>query len=379
MGERKDNQPKIAGTPGATRTLLGVRLPSRAPLGTGRRQDRSVDQTIMESFPTVLSPDMRPTIVPPPNPSGSEIGFSLDEEVGLKLGLDRPEETGTEEEAAMRVMALPPDWSGNSEELERPFGLKPCQIPAGCPLCGYYVEPGLPARHQPSRVASLGWAVCERCQTVYRRLMEPQDSGGSAGLMLPYQQVHRRLLSRRSFGEAHCIDFSPGGRWREACEGLYTSTLTGEELDKSAYLGAGELVCFYGVENVLDPEWALELLRFHLADSGVLRLFFLVSPFERFPGDVFTWLSSKGVRVRQIPSRKGVDALVDRLGFTVAERRRSANVLITGSRRRPFLGSPGFFWPWKSVWLGVDLWNTLMNIGFGEEMVLRRKGKAFGG
>lgn len=379
MGERKDNQPRIAGTPGATRTLPGVRLPSRVPLGTGRRQDRSVDLTIMESFPTVLSPHMKPTSVTPPNLSGSETEFSLDVEVGLRLGLDRPEETGTEEEAAVRVTALPPDWSGNLEELERPFGVKLCQVPAGCPLCGYYAEPGMPARRQSFRVAGLGWAACERCHTIYRRQVESLDSGGSAGLMLPYQQVHRRLVSRAPFGDGHCIDFSPEGRWREACEGLYASTLTGEELDKTAYLGAGELICFYCVENCLDPEWALELLRFHLADSGVLRLFFLASPFERFPRDVFTWLSSKGMGVRQIPSRKGVDTLLDRLGLTVVARRRSANVLITGGRGRPFIVSPGFFWPWKSVRLGVDLWNTVMNVGLGEELVLRRKSIVIGG
>lgn len=279
----------------------------------------------------------------------------------------------------MRVTALPPDWPDDLEESERPFVVKACQLPAGCPLCGYYVEPGLRARRQPSRVAGLEWAACERCYTVYRRQLETHESGGSAGLMLPYQQVHRRLLSPVPFGDAHCIDFSPGGRWREAFEGLYASTLTGEELDKTGYLGADELICFYGLENCLDPEWALELLRFHLAGSGVLRLFFLVSPFERFPRDVFTWLSSKDVGVRQIPSRKGVDTLVDRLGFSVVARRRSANVLITGGLGRPFFVFPGFYWPWKSVRLGVDLWNTVMNIGFGEEMVLRRNGTVFGG
>lgn len=343
-----------------------------------RRKDWPEQRSIVEAFPSVLALAGRPEqyrrecslpTEAEPEPRRAPQSTPVAE---AEAKPHSPDEIPEESQPI-------PSVAGAVREKEasfvRPIAPQPHSYPLRhrCVLCGYDRYGELNPWYSPRWITQQGWVICRTCYSVHRGPEGALSDFQPGGWVLPYDFVERnfRILPRHRSGLF--VDCSPFGVMKGPCSELFTQSIGIQELHEMPTLQAEDITCYSCIETSGDIEWVMQLLLYHLAENGVLRINLLLEPFVSSPKAVGPWLEAKHIDVHRFPSRTGLRKMLDRLGLEVLVRMRTVNLPVATGLELPDYMKGFILFPWNAVRVARIGIESIANFGFGEELVLSRK------
>lgn len=358
--------------PPASRDPVSVRTGSRKP----QRGDRVERRTILDSFPSVFAPVKPPAEPERAEPIQEEIPapeFPEQSDVAIPTVSVSPEVVEIE-----RVLDTTendaPVYDPEPKSFSRPVEIEPDwhQLRRRCEVCGHDRQGDLDPMRSPRYILDQDWVICRSCYSVLRETERDGYEGSASGYVLPYDFLERKMRRLGRHRNSYCVDCRPGGPIALPCPELFRETIRLKDLYERPALQAQDLTCYGCLEAIGDIEWALQLLLYHLAAHGVIRIHLLQAPFVSSPKNVGAWVEENQLELRQMPSEKGLESLLRRLGLEIRVRIPSVNVPI--GRPTPSYVAGSVWNPWNAFQIAKLGFASVMNCGFGEELVLSRKG-----
>jgi hypothetical protein len=362
---------------------LGGRKGPRQALvmGTGvqtvRRSDWTERPSVLDSFLSVMAPpaevpdtqapewNVSPAFVPelPAEPEATPVS-GLEEQAAYEIPAephtvsDEPKQLSAGADSSFRSVEPDPDWH---------------YLRHRCVLCGRDRYGEQNPWTSPSWITEQGWVICRTCYSVHRGTVGALAEYQPGGWVVPYDFIERNLRTLPRHRTGLFVDCSLVGGMQKPCTRLFSQSLRIQELYEMPSLQAEDITCYTCIETAYDAEWVMQLLLYHLAEHGVLRINLLLSPFLSSPKQVGRWLESHHIDVHHFPSKRGMEEMLERLGLEVLVRMRTVNLPLATGFELPNCMKGFILAPWNAVRVARMGLESMMNFGFGEELVLSRK------
>jgi hypothetical protein len=356
------------------RTPTGVLGAASGPAST-RRSDLAEQRYLLDSFPSIFAPQPESETIlydsgqvelaSTPSATYAEGNLAVVASTAVAIteiqGIPGPSSNSIGanlEKTQQSCRPVEPDWHSLRQR---------------CVLCGNDRFGEFRPWQSPRWVMASGWVICRSCYSMRREPEEDLSDRGPRGWVLPNDFFERKLRVSPRGRSGVFVDCSPSGIMKGPCRDIFSECFRFDELQEMPSRQALDITCYSCVETAVDVEWVFRILLYHLAQNGVLRLNFLLSPFLSQPAPVQPWLEARELEVRHLPSRRGVTGLFDRLGLESLVRRRTLHVFIPPGTDPPEYIHGSLLSPWNLAKVAGATLASAINLGFGEELTVSRK------